>query len=313
MIKDILVPIDASCCNEVALAPAFDIARRAQTRIHIVLVHQALTPAMHSADARDLNPYVDTAWRKRDEIALSDLADRCETRWGARPQTQLLDGSVVKVLSECIRRIPIGLVIMMEHDSAISSTWSGIAERLIRATQVPVMLIRHRLGPIRLTDGHILIPLDGSALAEAAVAPAMELGRLMRARYTLLHVPAPLPFVAPAARLPVFAELDEWQSRLGADAYLERVASRMRVNGCTVTVDICAHDVPAQGILDYAARNAVDTIVMATHGRSGLSRLALGSVADEVMRSAMMPIVLYRPCHDESATWAPEAMTTCQA
>jgi nucleotide-binding universal stress UspA family protein len=192
--------------------------------------------------------------------------------------------------------------VMTTHGrGGISRAWVGsTADALVRRAAVPILLIRPKEQAVDWNSSaaprHILIPLDGSELSESVVAPAVALGSLTGARYTLLRVVLPIPFVmAPTATVPVFDEAGARRSQADADLYLERTAARMRADGADVSVDAVIHTTPALGVLDYAATHGVDTIAMATRGRGGWSRVALGSVADKVMRGSLMPTLLYRP------------------
>jgi nucleotide-binding universal stress UspA family protein len=80
-----------------------------------------------------------------------------------------------------------------------------------------------------------------------------------------------------------------------AQAYLDGVASGLRSRGHEVETAIVNHVTPAAAILEFAAENAVDVVAIATHGRGGWTRLAVGSVADKVLRGSVMPVMLYRP------------------
>jgi nucleotide-binding universal stress UspA family protein len=133
----------------------------------------------------------------------------------------------------------------------------------------------------------ILIPLDGSPLSEQAVPLAQELARRTGAALCLAHghIPPTVPMYT--ADLPLFdAGLDDL-TRAQERAYLEALAARIRG----------AIDIPvAAALLEGAITDSVaDLIAMATHGRRGLVRLLIGSVADKVLRGATTPILLYRP------------------
>jgi nucleotide-binding universal stress UspA family protein len=78
-----------------------------------------------------------------------------------------------------------------------------------------------------------------------------------------------------------------------AAAYLEGVAKRVRAESLRVQTQVVAEDYPAQVIL----RQTTDAIAMETHGRRGLSRLVLGSVADKVLRGATVPLLVHRPVY----------------
>jgi nucleotide-binding universal stress UspA family protein len=144
---------------------------------------------------------------------------------------------------------------------------------------------------------HILIPLDGSALAEQILKPALALGDLTQAAYTLLHVVEPfvVPGYAPLART---AQLDVQVTQTAlaeAQRYLDDLAQRLRDDGRQVHTRALLATQPAVAILDAARAHGADLIALATHGRSGLARLLIGSVADKVRRAADMPVLLYRP------------------
>jgi nucleotide-binding universal stress UspA family protein len=142
---------------------------------------------------------------------------------------------------------------------------------------------------------HILIPLDGSTLAEQIVPFATALGTPMKARYTLLQVVEPVTLgYAPYAAA---AGLDQRvldEMRAAAHAYLEGIAQRLRSQGAHVNTRVVLGP-PAAAILEYAGSHGVDLVALETHGRGGLARLLLGSVADKIVRGAGIPVLLHRP------------------
>jgi nucleotide-binding universal stress UspA family protein len=134
----------------------------------------------------------------------------------------------------------------------------------------------------------ILVPLDGSALAEAALPRALELAEVSGARVLLLRA-------AQASTL-LGADPTEAQVKVvsEAEAYLAEVQQRLTGQG-RVTVETSVWYGPAAYAIVEAARiRRVDQIVMTTHGRSGLGRLLLGSVAESVLRGTTTPILLLR-------------------
>jgi nucleotide-binding universal stress UspA family protein len=148
----------------------------------------------------------------------------------------------------------------------------------------------------------VLIPLDGSALAEEAIEPALALGQLMEVEYTLLRV-IEKPELSYASATPV-AEPNQrvvelW--RASALAAIEQVAGRMRERGVVVHTSV-AYGQPAVTIIEYAREHAADLIALTTHGRGGAMRLLLGSVADKVVRGAGVPVLIQRSSeHDQDA------------
>jgi nucleotide-binding universal stress UspA family protein len=302
MIRDILLPLDGSAFSEHALPGALDVARRMGARLHLVQVHEAPTAQVYP----DGLPVYDERWngalRAQAEEYLRSVAHRCMERAGVSPTTELLDGPVPAALATYAAEVGIDLIVMTTHGrGGISRAWVGsVADALVRRAAMPILLIRPKPqeaeAAAALTAKHVLVPLDGSELAESILERALLLGRTLGARFTLLRIVLPVPFAAiPHAGGPAFDEAGAAHTREHAHGYLERIAARLRADGVEVATDTAFHTSPALGILDYAAMNAVDLIAMATHGRGGWSRVALGSVADKVMRGTLMPVLLYRP------------------
>ena len=134
----------------------------------------------------------------------------------------------------------------------------------------------------------ILVPLDGSRLAEAALGEAMEFARA-GAALVLLRA-------AEAARVPM-ADPTEAQVAVvrEAEAYLDGVAERARAAGVADVQTSVWYGPPGEAIIEAAHVRKADLIVMSSHGRSGLGRLVFGSVAETVLRGTTTPILLIRP------------------
>lgn len=135
----------------------------------------------------------------------------------------------------------------------------------------------------------ILVPLDGSALAEAALVPAVELAKERGAKLVLLR--------AAEAHTRPMSDPTEAQVAVVRDAehYLAGVRDRAQRGGVTDVDASVWYGQPAQAIVEAARYRKADLIVMSSHGRSGLGRLVLGSVAERVLRSTAVPILLIRP------------------
>jgi nucleotide-binding universal stress UspA family protein len=136
--------------------------------------------------------------------------------------------------------------------------------------------------------GKILIPLDGSALAEAVLPRAVELARDSGAKVELLRAVEAhtIPGVDPtAAQIKVVEE---------GEAYLRDVAGRLKAEGVKSVETSVWYGPAAYAIVEAARLHKADLITMTTHGRSGLGRLILGSVAESVLRGTAVPILLIR-------------------
>ncbi len=97
---------------------------------------------------------------------------------------------------------------------------------------------------------------------------------------------------------PAMTGVNETLTRQALDearAYLDRVAERLRGQGLAVQTRTVLHTHPAYGILEEARERGVDLLALATHGRGGIRRLLLGSVADRVLRGGTTPMLVCRP------------------
>lgn len=304
MTMSILVPLDGSSFAEHALPLAIGIAQRTGAVLHIVRAHEP--PVLPVATAQALIP-VDAEWlaalRVQDQEYLRDIADRCMEKTGLVVRTDLPPGPSSNAIVEAAQNGGDSLIVMTTHGrGGISRAWLGsVADAVVRRSGVPVLLIRPQTTEVDLDARtelhHVLIPVDGSALSEGIIDAALALGRLSAARYTLLKVvPAvPSPMHAMAISAGVDAYAFEELRRSGA-AYLSALAERLHVeHGIEVDTLLVENQVPAAAILQQAEAHGVDMIALATHGRGGWTRMALGSVADKVMRGASVPVLLYRP------------------
>jgi nucleotide-binding universal stress UspA family protein len=146
----------------------------------------------------------------------------------------------------------------------------------------------------------LLVPTDFSETAADAEAQAVALARALDAEIVLLHVAVETPLYNEGPLGVDTREVYEAQ-RQWADQTLEKRAATMRGQGVT-TRWLRRAGVAFREIVEIAAAERADLIVMGTHGRSGLNRLLLGSVADRVIRLAPCPVLAVR--QRESATAA---------
>ena len=142
----------------------------------------------------------------------------------------------------------------------------------------------------------ILVCLDGSSLAEQVLPFVTEVALGCGSRVVLLEVTMPPsatvePLTGFYRTTPIEEILREEEE---ARAYLKKVAQRLRKKGLTVSCVTVPGD-PGETIVGYAKENAVDLVALSTHGRSGLQRLAFGSVADFVLKKSGLPILIRRP------------------
>jgi len=144
---------------------------------------------------------------------------------------------------------------------------------------------------------HILVPLDGSPLGEVALPAAMALASKFDSELTLVQVLQPPRIIMTDVNGSVYTQLLvelQQQAEQEAHSYIQAHQGSLRQQGYIVHSQIPEGENVADALLQVAAKANVDTIVMSTHGRGGISRWVFGSVADKVLRQADVPVLLIR-------------------
>jgi nucleotide-binding universal stress UspA family protein len=291
--------LDGSRFSEHALPPAAGIARRAGAALHLVRVHP---PSVVGEGVVAFGMTDREAWAQ-EQSYLDAVAARLTAATGVVATTRVLDGPVPAVLHEHAVSRGIDLVVMTTHGHGpFSRFWLGsVADQLAHRLPIPLLLVRPHDAPVDLARepalGRLLVGLDGSPRAEAVLGPALGLARLTGAGVALVRVVLRPPVYG--MDLPAYAQagtdlavLEELRNE--AQAYLTRVADRLRGEGHAVEARVAVHTHAAMALLEEATRTGCDLIALETHGRRGLPRLFLGSVADKVVRGAGVPVLLHR-------------------
>ncbi len=137
----------------------------------------------------------------------------------------------------------------------------------------------------------ILLPLDGSPLAEQALPHAIAMAEHFHSELVILRVLIPLPSTVTTTEAALQRAAEE--AAIFAREYLDRIAAGVQEHGITVQM-VTLGGRPHYQIIQYAETNQVDMIVMSTRGQSGLSRWLMGSVSDRVVRGANVPVLMVR-------------------
>jgi nucleotide-binding universal stress UspA family protein len=294
--------VDQSPLAEQAIPVALAIAERARGKIKLVHVHRELRPLFPLEPRQD---YVEVrlAMRKSEREYLRALTRHLQRRSGPAVSSAMLKGPVAPTLAKYVRDSGADIVVMTSHGyGGLRRMWLGsVADELVRTLEVPVLLVRpaENEAPDPVNFSRILVPLDGSPLAEEILAPAVALVRLWNAELDLIQIVHPLPYAAgalPESLLSTARHNQVVSSHLEtARAYLHRIAETLRdqkVNASSRAV--IGASVP-DTLLDLAGQVRAGLIALATHARGGVRRLVLGSVADKLLRAAEVPILVYRP------------------
>lgn len=294
MIHRILIPLDGSELAAQALPHGVLQARRFGAGVVLLrVVEPTPAPVAEWAAPEDLDASRETAESYLAELKKALVAQgldvECHTRMGPPAETLLAFA----------RTEDIDLIAMSTHGRSGIGRWvyGSVADKVLRGAETPVFLVRVSGGewPVAVAGYHcLLVPLDGSGLAELALPFAAIWARAFDAEVVLLRVPTLPAYVSlgPDASMLVPSLLGEVYEE--ADAYLSNVMRELRARGLTVHKAAVEPGAVADTIVDFARDAGVDCIVMSTHGRSGLGRWVYGSVADRVLRGAGVPVLLVR-------------------
>ena len=307
MYTKLLVPLDGSSHSERALPVAVALAHRSAAEVELVHVHELPT-------VPGLAPMYDTRFdvemREEMRAELEATAERLRQTMDVPVRTTFLDGLVAPTLEAHAADHRPDLIVMTTHGrGGLSRLWLGsVADALVRRAGVPVLLVRGEEppagDPAETVFQHVLVPLDGSPLAEAVLEHAMRLGAPSAMRYTLLSVVVPRLIAArpyPGMSTPVDRD-DLEQRQYEAQTYLDRIAGELRRSAATVATRVVVHAQVAAGILEATAEERADLVALATHGRGAIPRLVLGSVADKVVRGAETSVLVLRSADVEPAS-----------
>ena len=181
--------------------------------------------------------------------------------------------------------------------------YGSVADRVAREAAVPTMVVRAAQpapGPVGIT--RLVVPLDGSPLAEAALAVTAAVSRrLGETPLFLVRVVNPVELMPPAVGMAeaipaeVYAETEE-QMEAGARTYLDGVAAELRAQGLPVATQVLTGP-PAAAI--EAATRPGDVTVLCSHERTGVMRWLVGSVAEQLVREDEAPVILVPAPHEE--------------
>ncbi len=307
--RTIIVALDGSPFAEAAIPLALGVAQCLKARLELVSVHQPPSGirAISGARVHDLSLDQDESAELR--AALQLYLEHVATRIGRAPDAPpvlvtLLDGEPADRLCQHAAERKAALMIVTTHGrGGISRAWIGsVTDAALRATSVPLLVVR----PPAVKDDakpadpltaqrvrKVLIALDGSSIGEAVIGPLQALfGNSVE--YMVFGAVPPLH-----PMLRAIASHEEYERDLLAQeakfaGYLKAAETALTDRGMQASRCALIDLEPARAIHRCASTNAVDVIAMATHGRGLLGRVMLGSIADNVLRTADAPVLLCR-------------------
>lgn len=288
MNRTILTPLDGSRLAERALPYVRLLATADGARVVLLrVVSAAVLPFGDAADAQARVIHEAEAYLAGIGATMVDQANVDTVVRVGDPGESILDE---------IHRRSADLVVMSTHGHSELGrlAYGSVADQVMRRSAVPVLLVPEACQSSWPVDRapRILVPLDGSELAATVVPPTLELAELLRAEVWLVQAVVPPSYAY--ADVTAYVLYDPAADQREAHAYLDSVAAGLRAVGQMVRT-IVASGFPVPTIVAEARKQGADLIAISTHGRGGVSRLVMGSVATGVVQRAPVPVLIMHP------------------
>ncbi|MGB7946899.1 MAG: universal stress protein [Candidatus Binatia bacterium] len=293
MYSRILVPLDGSILSEGVLPYARAMARAINVPVELLRVNEPVQPNV-PLPAKPVGEYLENI-----AASFAGITDvKCRVEPGS-PADGIVDHAAAQSDT---------LIAMATHGRSGAQRYllGSVAEKVLHATTNDVLLVRAEGGD---TGGEarlntVLVPLDGSELAEKALPTATGIAARLKLKIVLVRALVRFFFETPEPVLPVFGthrqnQKDLWaQAGTAATEYLNEKVARLRAEGLSDVSCVLIEDGAegaAAAIIDLAKEISDSLVVMSTHGRSGIGRWLLGSVTERVMRHSSVPVLVIRP------------------
>lgn len=299
MYRNIMVPVDGSSFSREAVLHGLRLASQSGAILRLVRVGTSSTitggPDGFAAENERLREI-----HSRELAELYSIAAECRAHSTVNVTASLQYGPVIDTLIGYARRQKVDLIIMRSHArKGLARAWFGsVADGLIRESGIPVLVVKSTSVATALESGfavkRIIVPLDGSLLAEQSIAPAVSLARINGATITLLKIVTPTKrriegqlesAVGPASASEV----------ANAQRYLETCLGQERERSLKVTRRVIVADDAASAILSAADSMEADLVAIATRGRGAIARATSGSVAERILRESPVSTMVIHP------------------
>jgi len=314
MFQRIIVPLDGSRRAERAIPVAAPLARASQGSI----VFLRVVVPRHDVGFYGAEPAVgvlpsqlESTIAEADQYLSSVATMFRDYLTGIKIETEVETGSVASTILSTVRFEHGDLIVLCSHGETGLKRWvlRSIALQAVRHSPVPVLILNERdtVRPLEEPTHplHVLVPLDGSMLAETALPPVLQLVAALspKGKEGTLHllrvidVPSRSGTMRGQTRIDTLLREHERQE---AQKYLDAVVKRLQeeaegtIHLSFTTLVIIRPDVPGT-ILQEAEKGQCDLIALATHGRSGLMRALMGSVTERVVGHTTLPLLVTRP------------------
>lgn len=309
MYRVIMVPVDGSAFSREAVFQGLRLAHKSGAQLRLVRV-ASIPGLVGGPETIALENTARSSERDAMLAQIYRLAAECRENSNVDVTATVEDGPIADALRGHALRHGVDLIVMATHArTGIARVWLGsVADRLIRESGVPVLIVRPPSLATELMDGacyrRIIVPLDGSQLAERSLASAIAFAEIEHAELTLLKIVRALKNI-PAGELHATIGPARARDVEEAEKYLAGLRARLAEHHVRLrSAVVIADDVP-RAILGFAQANDGDLIAIATHGRGGIARAVLGSVADRVMSEGVLSALVIHPSGNVEPAFVP--------
>jgi nucleotide-binding universal stress UspA family protein len=310
MYSKVIVPLDGSELSEQALPYAQLVAQSLSVPIELVQAFDILPPGMLGTQSQSVIDQIVAGAQERAAVYLSSVRQRLEEQ-GHSVSASTVRGAPGDAIVTQAGTDPTALVVMSTHGRGGIARWvlGSVTDKVLHTIPNPMLIVRATVtGPASPQSSvrTVLVPLDGSPLAELSLAHAASVAAALTASISLLRITPTGDYyryqlTASTPEMSVIPDFDPVSADelVDADAddvsaYLADVENRLAIDHAHgVATAHQTHQNVAQAIIDKASEQP-SLIVMTTHGRSGVGRVVLGSVTDRVVRHSNSPVLVIR-------------------
>ena len=311
MYKRILVPLDGSARAERAIPVAARIARALGGSVILLRVATApVDTGKYSSTSGYVEETVDTDLTGATSY-LENIAGSNELA-GVKTEVKTFICAVAPMVLSAAQSFHANLIVMCSHGYTGFKRWTlgSVADKVTRHSPIPVLVLREG-GPELATAAHqpvrALVAVDGSSLSETVVEPAAYLAAALAeatSQQGALHFLRVVDLPTSGGKFKSDAHIDtglKEQVKHEDEEYLATLEHRLGENGdlahldLAITSSVEADPDIAEAIVKKSERDAFDFIAIATHGRGGVQKWAMGSVAGRVLHATTLPLLIMRP------------------
>jgi len=283
MSEKILVPLDGSEVAEQAISYVERLAQKLKSEVTLITVCLPGDPL-----ERALTEYIERRAEKIQSL-------------GVNTRSLCIEGDSATSIINFAEKNKVGLIVISTHGKTGISHWplGSIASKVVQRSNIPVFLVRSSQPGKAPADNEldkILVTLDGSQFSEAIIPHVEKLAKSMNSEVTLLRVieSAKLPQLAAYSDREKYEKDFMAKMEREAERYLDKKRTALESKGIKVNSTFLIGK-PVETILQYSEEKSAKLVALTTHGFSGISKWAYGSVASKIIEGSPKPILLVRP------------------